>query len=44
MRSIIIDDAIVSLSNLGLQVDDLRRSGRALARVLLLRLAATVAG
>jgi hypothetical protein len=44
VRSIIIDDAIVSLSTLGLQVDDLRRPGRVLARVLLPRLAATVAG
>jgi hypothetical protein len=44
VRSIIVDGAIVSLSNLGLQVDDLRRPGRVLARVLLPRLAATVAG
>ena len=44
LRSIIVDDAIVSLSTLGLQVDDLRRPGRVLARVLLPRLAATVAG
>ena len=44
VRSIVIDDAILSLSTLGLQLDDLRRPGRALGRVLLTRLALTIAG